>query len=332
MKRTLSVCALVALVAAGARGQGAPALQVNPLWPQPLPNHWVFGSITGVAVDAQDHVWVVHRGGDSLENNEKGMMLTPPTSSQVLHGRAVRPRVRRRRQAARELRRPGPGLSVAAIARRHRGRCEGQRVDRRGRPRRAAARRTRTRGGRSRRGRSCRRHTRRGCAWRRCVWCSGRRSRRRPGRCSTRRGRGTRTWSRRAGRSHRRARAEVRARRQVPPADRHAGQDGRARQPDDAQSSGGRCSRRGGERGIRRRHRQPPRSSFSTRRPAPTSGTGARTARSRPRPAAARTIRARRPRGSSATSPASRSRRTAWSTSATARATASRCSRRTASS
>src|SRR5262249_16537355 len=49
--------------------------------PQPLPNHWVFGSITGVAVDAQDHVWVTHRGADSLEGNEKGMMATPPTSA-----------------------------------------------------------------------------------------------------------------------------------------------------------------------------------------------------------------------------------------------------------
>lgn len=59
----------------------APAYSVDPFWPQPLANHWVFGSVTGVAVDAQDHLWVVHRGGDSLESNEKGMMLTPPTSS-----------------------------------------------------------------------------------------------------------------------------------------------------------------------------------------------------------------------------------------------------------
>jgi len=50
-------------------------------WPQPLPNHWVFGSVTGVAVDAQDHVWVTHRGADSLEGNEKGMMANPPTSA-----------------------------------------------------------------------------------------------------------------------------------------------------------------------------------------------------------------------------------------------------------
>lgn len=60
---------------------GAPNYRVDPLWPQPLPNHWVWGSITGVAVDAQDNVWAVHRGADSLEANEKGMMLTPPTSS-----------------------------------------------------------------------------------------------------------------------------------------------------------------------------------------------------------------------------------------------------------
>src|SRR6185295_11452458 len=82
MKRTLCICAVSALFVVSASGQGgAPTLQVNPLWPQPLPNHWVFGSITGVAVDAQDHVWVVHRGADSLEGNEKGMMATPPTST-----------------------------------------------------------------------------------------------------------------------------------------------------------------------------------------------------------------------------------------------------------
>ena len=82
----LAVASAFALTTLGttvfAQGRGtAPAYRVDPLWPMPLPNHWVWGSITGVAVDAQDHLWVVHRGGDSLEANEKGMMLTPPTSS-----------------------------------------------------------------------------------------------------------------------------------------------------------------------------------------------------------------------------------------------------------
>ena len=29
----------------------APSFQVDPLWPKPLPNHWLLGSVTGVAVD-----------------------------------------------------------------------------------------------------------------------------------------------------------------------------------------------------------------------------------------------------------------------------------------
>jgi DNA-binding beta-propeller fold protein YncE len=61
--------------------QGGPRYQVDPWWPRPFQNQsWVLGSVTGVTVDSQNHVWVVHRGGDSLENNEKGMMLTPPTA------------------------------------------------------------------------------------------------------------------------------------------------------------------------------------------------------------------------------------------------------------
>jgi DNA-binding beta-propeller fold protein YncE len=61
------------------RGSQAPVFAVDPLWPKPLPNHWVLGSVTGVAVDSQDHIWITHRGADSLGNNEKGAILNPPT-------------------------------------------------------------------------------------------------------------------------------------------------------------------------------------------------------------------------------------------------------------
>jgi DNA-binding beta-propeller fold protein YncE len=56
---------------------------VDPLWPKPFPqkNAWILGSVTGVAVDGQDHVWVVHRGVDSLQTNEKGPALEPWASS-----------------------------------------------------------------------------------------------------------------------------------------------------------------------------------------------------------------------------------------------------------
>ncbi|MBO0861521.1 MAG: beta-propeller fold lactonase family protein [Chloracidobacterium sp.] len=60
-------------------GIQTPIFEVDPLWPKPLPNHWVLGSVTGVAVDAQDHIWITHRGADSLGNNEKGAILNPPT-------------------------------------------------------------------------------------------------------------------------------------------------------------------------------------------------------------------------------------------------------------
>jgi DNA-binding beta-propeller fold protein YncE len=64
-----------------AGGNDTPAFQVEPFWPRPLPNHWILGSVTGVSVDAQDHVWLVHRGMDSLTaRTEAGLATTPPTA------------------------------------------------------------------------------------------------------------------------------------------------------------------------------------------------------------------------------------------------------------
>ena len=61
--------------------QAAPTYEVDPLWPKPLPNHWLLGSVTGVAVDAQDHIWVVHRGYDSFTaRTEIGAATNPKTS------------------------------------------------------------------------------------------------------------------------------------------------------------------------------------------------------------------------------------------------------------
>jgi len=64
-----------------AAASAAPAFQADPFWPKPLPNHWILGSVTGVAVDARDHVWIVHRGLDSLNTRtESGLSTTPPTA------------------------------------------------------------------------------------------------------------------------------------------------------------------------------------------------------------------------------------------------------------
>jgi DNA-binding beta-propeller fold protein YncE len=47
----------------------APRFEVDPLWPKPLPNHWLMGNTIGVAADAKDNIWIIHREG-SLEPNE----------------------------------------------------------------------------------------------------------------------------------------------------------------------------------------------------------------------------------------------------------------------
>ena len=60
---------------AQARTVQAPMFEVDPLWPKPLPNHWLLGMVIGVWVDDQDHVWIIHRGAPTLHANEKALDL-----------------------------------------------------------------------------------------------------------------------------------------------------------------------------------------------------------------------------------------------------------------
>ena len=60
---------------AQARTVQAPMFEVDPLWPKPLPNHWLLGMVIGVWVDDQDHVWIIHRGAATLNDNEKALDL-----------------------------------------------------------------------------------------------------------------------------------------------------------------------------------------------------------------------------------------------------------------
>ena len=65
---------------AQAAGVQAPRFEVDPMWPKPLPNHWLLGMTIGVSVDAQDHVWIIHRGG-SLDPKEAYELTNPPGAS-----------------------------------------------------------------------------------------------------------------------------------------------------------------------------------------------------------------------------------------------------------
>ena len=57
----------------------APRFEVDPFWPQPLPNHWVMGSVVGVGIDSQDNVYVIHRQAPLNERTEIGAASDPPT-------------------------------------------------------------------------------------------------------------------------------------------------------------------------------------------------------------------------------------------------------------
>jgi len=94
MPRKLVVAAvLVALIAALAIGSSiiqkraaaaegavmAPRFEVDPMWPKPLPNHWLLGMTIGVTVDSNEHIWIIHRGG-SLERMETYAAQNPPAA------------------------------------------------------------------------------------------------------------------------------------------------------------------------------------------------------------------------------------------------------------
>lgn len=66
----------------GAEPQGAPGgprFVVDPFWPKPLKGNWILGQVSGLAVDARDHAWIVHRP-NTLVADEKSAMKSPPES------------------------------------------------------------------------------------------------------------------------------------------------------------------------------------------------------------------------------------------------------------
>jgi DNA-binding beta-propeller fold protein YncE len=73
-----AIVALSALCLATAVEAGEiPKFQVDAAWPKTLPNGWIMGQAAGVAVDAQDHIWVVQRP-KSLTDDEKAATFNPP--------------------------------------------------------------------------------------------------------------------------------------------------------------------------------------------------------------------------------------------------------------
>jgi DNA-binding beta-propeller fold protein YncE len=57
---TVSETRIHGQAARAAAPAGVPTFKVDPSWPLEMPNHWIMGAVTGVFVDAKQHVWVTH--------------------------------------------------------------------------------------------------------------------------------------------------------------------------------------------------------------------------------------------------------------------------------
>jgi hypothetical protein len=83
---SLSVFAVLATAAGGVHlvaqartaSRRVPTFKVDPFWPKPLPHHWVLGAVAGVAVDAQDHVWITHRPSTLQPNETRSIWKAAP--------------------------------------------------------------------------------------------------------------------------------------------------------------------------------------------------------------------------------------------------------------
>jgi len=64
--------------AGAARAVQVPTFSVDPMWPKPLPNRWLIGAVAGVAVDARDHVWIVHRPSTLQPNETRSIWRAAP--------------------------------------------------------------------------------------------------------------------------------------------------------------------------------------------------------------------------------------------------------------
>jgi hypothetical protein len=65
-----------------------PKFEVDPFWPKPMPNNWVFGQTIGLGVDEKDQVWIIHRGNDPGNLDRTELAFPPPIAGRGARGAA----------------------------------------------------------------------------------------------------------------------------------------------------------------------------------------------------------------------------------------------------
>src|SRR5262245_16869335 len=84
LAKALPFCAALAVgfalvPAPSVRADDVPRFAVDPFWPKELPENWILGQVSGIAVDRDDNIWIVQRPS-TLVDDEKGATLNPPTT------------------------------------------------------------------------------------------------------------------------------------------------------------------------------------------------------------------------------------------------------------
>ena len=84
LRHLAAVAALIGILVPAALAQKSPSAPprfiVDPTWPKDMPNNWIFGSITGVFVDAKDQIWVTHLP-ETLTEEETSEIQKPPIAT-----------------------------------------------------------------------------------------------------------------------------------------------------------------------------------------------------------------------------------------------------------
>jgi DNA-binding beta-propeller fold protein YncE len=57
--------------------RAVPTFKIDPSWPLEMPNKWILGAVTGVFVDAKQHIWVTHLP-ETLTEEETSVEQKPP--------------------------------------------------------------------------------------------------------------------------------------------------------------------------------------------------------------------------------------------------------------
>src|ERR1700676_3265911 len=77
---SIGVCYILSLaLGPTARAQDLPHYNVDVSWPKQLPNDWILGHVTGLAVDRDNHIWVLHSPNWVLDD-DAGAAQDPPIS------------------------------------------------------------------------------------------------------------------------------------------------------------------------------------------------------------------------------------------------------------